>query len=108
MAQRTVVLLVDDIEGGEAAETITFALDGVSYEIDLNDKNAAQLRDDFARWVGSARRAGGRKQVSRKAASSTGRPDLNEVRTWGRENGFQVSDRGRVSAALQEAYDAAH
>lgn len=106
MAQRTVVLLVDDIDGGEAAETITFALDGVSYEIDLNEENAAALRDDFAKWVGQARRAGGRKQTARKAGAA--RSDLNEVRAWGRANGFEVSDRGRVSSALQAAYDKAH
>lgn len=106
MAQRTLVILEDDVDGGEASETITFALDGVTYEIDLNDDNARALRDDFSRWVGHARRAGGRKAPARK--SSARRSDLNDVREWGRNNGFQVSDRGRVSAELQRAYDAAH
>jgi hypothetical protein len=60
MAQRVQVLLVDDIDGGNAAETVSFALDGVSYEIDLSEANAQKLRDDLASWVGHARRAGGR------------------------------------------------
>lgn len=107
MAQRTTIVLIDDIDGGDAAETITFALDGVTYEIDLSEENAAALRDDLARWVGAARRSGGRRQASRRPVAGR-RGDLNAVRAWGRENGFEVSDRGRVSAKLQEAYDAAH
>lgn len=59
MAQKTKVILIDDVEGGEADETVTFALDGVGYEIDLTGERAAQLRDALAPWVGHARRAGG-------------------------------------------------
>ena len=59
MAQRVEVTLVDDIDGGKASETVTFSLDGVTYEIDLSDKNARKLRDDFANWTGHARRSGG-------------------------------------------------
>ncbi|WP_040157579.1 histone-like nucleoid-structuring protein Lsr2 [Mobilicoccus massiliensis] len=108
MAQRVQVILVDDIDGGEATETVTFALDGVSYEIDLSEKNAARLRDSFSEWVGNARRAGGRKVTGRRGGASARREDLNEVREWGRANGFKVSDRGRVSGELQTAYDKAH
>ena len=108
MAQRIHVTLEDDIDGSDASETIQFALDGVNYEIDLSDENAAKLRDSLATWVGHARRVGGRKQQSK--ASSTrggGRSDLNAIRDWGRANGWTVSDRGRVSADLMKAYDAA-
>lgn len=107
MAQRVQVILVDDIDGGQATETVTFALDGVTYEIDLSEKNAARLRDSMAEWVGSARRAGGRKVAGRRAGT-TRREDLNDIREWGRQNGHKVSDRGRVSRELQQAYDAAH
>ena len=61
MAQKVQVLLVDDIDGSDADETVTFSLDGVSYEIDLTDANAQKLRDDLSTWIGHARRAGGRK-----------------------------------------------
>lgn len=109
MVQRVQVLLVDDIDGKEASETVSFALDGVSYEIDLTAENAATLRDSMSSWVGNARRAGGRKATGKRAGSSVGRrEDLNAVREWGRQNGFKVSDRGRVSGDLQAAYDKAH
>ncbi|GMA38370.1 histone-like nucleoid-structuring protein Lsr2 [Mobilicoccus caccae] len=106
MAQRVQVILVDDVDGGEATESVTFALDGVTYEIDLSEKNAARLRDSMSEWVANARRAGGRKVTGRRAGS-TRRDDLNEIRQWGRANGFKVSDRGRVSRELQQAYDTA-
>ena len=114
MAQRVQIVLEDDLDGGEAAETVTFGLDGVSYEIDLSDKNAVKLRDDLATWIGHARRSGGRRATGRRAPASTTtntpsrRSDLAAVRAWARQNGHQVSDRGRVSAAVQEAYDKAH
>lgn len=108
MAQRVQVLLVDDLDGGEAAETVSFALDGVSYEIDLSESNAEKLRAALSKWVGHARRSGGRKMTGRRTSSSAGRRNLNAIREWGRQNGFQVSDRGRVSGDLQAAYDKAN
>lgn len=109
MVQKVQVILVDDIDGGEARETVSFALDGITYEIDLSEGNASKLREEFAGWIGSARRAAGRKVTGRRGqSSSAGRRDLNAVREWGRANGFRVSDRGRVSGELQAAYDKAH
>lgn len=110
MAQRVEVILVDDKDGGSATETVTFALDGVSYEIDLSEKNAKSLRDDFAKWTGYARRAGsaaGRRSPGRRGGASR-RTDLAAVREWARANGHTVSDRGRISADIQAAYDKAH
>src|SRR4051812_50119181 len=60
MAQKVQVILVDDVDGGEASETVSFSLDGVSYEIDVSESNAGALRDALAPWVGHARRVGGR------------------------------------------------
>lgn len=112
MAQRVQVILVDDVNGGEATETIEFALDGVTYELDLSDENAAKLREDFAQWIGVARRSGGRRQTRRGGRSAGGsgasREELARIRDWGRANGFKVSDRGRVSRELQDAYAAAN
>lgn len=112
MAQRVQVILVDDLNGGEANETVEFALDGVHYEIDLSDENAAKLREDFATWIGQARRSGGRRQTRRRGAGTApaaGRSDeLTKIREWGRDNGYKVSARGRVSQELQDAYAAAH
>ena len=109
MAQRVQVMLVDDIDNTDADETVTFALDGVSYEIDLNTSNAAKLRDALAPWVGHARRSGGRKVSGRgTGAGSARRKDVSAVREWARSNGHEVSERGRIPAAVQEAYDKAN
>lgn len=109
MAQRVSIVLEDDLDGSEADETVTFALDGVGYEIDLSAKNAAALRDALAQYVGHGRRAAGRRAAGRPAASrGTGKRDLADVRGWARSNGHKVSDRGRISAEVQAAYDKAH
>ncbi|MEJ2579399.1 MAG: Lsr2 family protein, partial [Kineosporiaceae bacterium] len=67
MVQKTQVILIDDIDGGEADETVSFALDGVSYEIDLSEGNAEGLRESLADWIGHARRVGGRSGRSRNS-----------------------------------------
>lgn len=109
MAQRVQVLLVDDLDNSDADETVTFALDGVTYEIDLNEANAAKLRDALAPWVGHARRSGGRKSASRNGSGGGARrKNVSAVREWARKNGHDVSERGRIPAAVQEAYDKAH
>jgi hypothetical protein len=107
MAQRVQVILVDDVDGGEASETVLFALDGVSYEIDLSEKNAAKLRDSLASWVGHGRRVGGRASGRQGRARTGGSNDTAAVREWARQNGHQISDRGRVPARVLEAYRAA-
>jgi hypothetical protein len=111
MAKKVQVLLVDDIDKSSPAdETVSFSLDGVSYEIDLTSENASKLRDDLAVWIGHAERTGGRRSTGRSAsAKGSGRKaDLGSVREWARANGYQVSDRGRISAEVQAAYDKAH
>jgi hypothetical protein len=113
MAQKVNIVLVDDIDGTEATETVTFGLDGTSYEIDLSDTHAAALRDvlgpyiGHGRKVGSAPRRGGRRSGSGSGSSSNG-PSAREIRDWARANGHDVPERGRVSAEVREAYDAAH
>lgn len=108
MAQRVEYKLVDDIDGTTAVETVLFSLDGVSYEIDLTAGNAKKLRNDLGTWVGHARRSGGRKTSRKAGAAGQRRADLSAVREWARENGHQVSDRGRISADVLAAYDKAH
>ena len=108
MAQKVQVVLVDDIDGGGAQETVAFALDGVSYEIDLSAPNAATLREAFAPYVGAARKAGartGRRTATRRAAAGS---RSAEIRAWAKEQGLKVSERGRISADVVARYDAAH
>ncbi|MGW2919534.1 histone-like nucleoid-structuring protein Lsr2 [Streptomyces angustmyceticus] len=116
MAQKVQVLLLDDLNGGEADETVTFALDGKSYEIDLSDSNAAKLRESLAEFVKAGRRvggAGGRAAAGTRGRASTkpvaqGGATTERVRAWAKSNGYEVKDRGRVPAPIREAYAAAH
>lgn len=105
MAQRVQILLEDDITGGNAAETITFGLDGVTYEIDLNEKNAKKLRDALASYIDAGRRVSGRRKSSTSSSSSRSNSgELAKIREWARANGHQVSDRGRISQKVRDAY----
>jgi hypothetical protein len=122
MAQKTIVTLVDDLTGEEAEDitTVEFALDGVTYEIDLDDKNSARLRDALAEYVAAARRTGGRRATSngrRRSGAGTGTPRATspggydretskQIREWAKAQGFEVSDRGRVPNNVVEAWEA--
>lgn len=110
MAKKTVVLLEDDIDGSEADETLSFALDGSEYEIDLNEGHANELREALARFTNAGRKvAGGRgRSAARTKSSSHGGPDAKAVRLWAAENGIQVNTRGRIQADVVEKYEAAH
>ncbi|WP_199439875.1 histone-like nucleoid-structuring protein Lsr2 [Umezawaea beigongshangensis] len=117
MAQQVIVQLVDDLDGsaGGSIETVTFALDGVTYEIDLGEQNSARLRDSLAEFVAHARRTGGRaKKGGRPAASGRAagegrsKEQTRAIREWAKANGHELSDRGRIPASVIEAFEAAH
>src|SRR4051794_18157460 len=114
MAQRIVTELTDDTNGKPADETVTFALDGRDYEIDLTSKNAVALRKAFDLYVKNGRRlgGGGRRARTPGGASSTPRAksdlDTKAVREWANKNGHKVSERGRIPSSVIEAYQAAH
>lgn len=103
MAQRVQVVLIDDVDNGPAAETVRFALEGVQYEIDLSAAHAAELRTAFAPWVAAARKA-----PARSSGKSRSGSDTSKVRAWAKANGYDVSERGRISATVRAAYDAVH
>lgn len=107
MAQKVNIVLVDDLDGTEATETVAFGLDGASYEIDLNDANAAALRQALGGYVGHARKVTGATRRGRKAVAGSS-SNTKDVREWAKGQGMEVSERGRISAAVQRAYDAAH
>ena len=111
MAQRVNVVLVDDLDGSDAVETVSFALDGVDYEIDLSEQHAGELRNALALYIGHGRRTGGRRRKSPGGSAKSpaaGGPSPSEIRAWARENGWDVPERGRVAAEVREAYAAAH
>lgn len=107
MAQKILIVLEDDLDGGEATETVSFGLDGTSYEIDLNAKNAASLRNAIANYVGHGRKVANARR-GRKATTSTNLgASAREIRDWARSNGHVVSDRGRIPAEVRDAFAAA-
>ncbi|WIV60641.1 histone-like nucleoid-structuring protein Lsr2 [Amycolatopsis nalaikhensis] len=115
MAQKVLVEMVDDIDGGVANQTIPFGLDGVSYEIDLSDANAAALRDVLARYIAAGRRIGGRKvrlaagesaQAKKSGGTASDRERTRQIREWANANGYTVSERGRLPSEVIEAFEA--
>ena len=119
VAQKTTVQLVDDIDGSEAEETVRFAVDGTSYEIDLSAEHANALREVLAPYIVAAREAGGSagngsRGSSRRGSGGTSSPAGSDrqrtaqIRAWAREQGMEVNDRGRIPNTVVQAYDAAH
>ena len=115
MARKVQVILSDDLdENLPADETVSFALDGTTYEIDLSEKNAKEMRDALSRYVSAARKVGRGARASgggRSRATGGGRMDREQagaIREWARRNGHAVSDRGRIPASVVEAYESAH
>jgi hypothetical protein len=118
MARKVQVILSDDLDDSIAAdETVTFALDGTTYEIDLSEKNAEELRNVFGKYVSAARKVssrGGNRASGAGRSRATGgggrmdREQAGAIREWARKNGHEVSDRGRIPAAVVEAFESAH
>ncbi|MFC9221524.1 Lsr2 family protein [Streptomyces hygroscopicus] len=102
MAQRVVVTLSDDLEGGEAEETVTFGLDGKLYEIDLNSANASKLRAVLAPYVEAGRKRARSGKTYRRTAVA---PDPAAVRAWARSHGMEVPPRGRIPKKVYEAFN---
>lgn len=123
MAQKVEVTLIDDISGDEGATTVEFGLDGVTYEIDVTEKNETALRDAMAEFVANARRTGGRARRAGRAAGITyqqgapaspgrkparvDREQTKAIRDWARRNGYTVSERGRIPGEITAAYQRA-
>ena len=112
MAKTIIEQITDDLDGSANAKTVTFSFEGSDYSIDLNAKNRNSLEKALKPYIDRAsqqsRRGTRLSRRSRATAGSTKRSDLALVREWARANGHNVSDRGRVSAVIQEAFDAAH
>jgi hypothetical protein len=108
MAQQIQTLFVDDIDGGEAAGTVRFALDGVDYEIDLSNEHTDELHSTLGKYIGHARKVAGTRRSSRGAGRRTANAvDTHKVRDWAKEQGMEIKDRGRVPATIVEQYHAA-
>jgi Lsr2 len=106
MATRTTVVLEDDLDGGPAQETVRFGLGAAEYEIDLNASNANRFRSQLAPFIGHARKAG-RGQRTSSARPAAARHHSAHVRAWAKQHGIEISERGRIPAAVIEQYEAA-
>ncbi|MFT4287801.1 histone-like nucleoid-structuring protein Lsr2 [Nocardioides sp.] len=107
MAQKVQIILEDDLDGSAATETVSFGLDGASYEIDLNATHAAELREALAAYIGHGRKLGGGRRSRKGAVSATGTPAA-EIRAWAKSSGLDVPERGRIPADVRAAFEAAN
>ena len=113
MAQR--VVLTDDLDGSEAAETITFMVNGQDYEIDLSEENAQRFYDTFDTYIEKSRRVERQTAPTRRGrgngrrrSGGSGRDDIPQIRQWAEAQGMDVSARGRIKKEVLDAYDEAH
>jgi Lsr2 len=111
MAQR--IVLMDDIDGSETAETITYTINGQDYEIDLSEENAQRFYDTLGTFIEKSRRverqaAPTARRNGRRRGGGGGRDDISQIRAWAEANGHEVSARGRIKKEVIDAYDEAH
>lgn len=115
MAQKVIVETVDDLDGSVITDgsggTVAFSFQGKSYEIDLSEENRSRLASALDPYISKARPTGQRRRPAEpqpSRGSSSGSNRLQEIREWARGNGYTVSDRGRISKQIQDAFEQAH
>ena len=114
MAQR--IVLIDDLDGSEASTTLTYAIDGQDYEIDLSEENAEKFRTTLAPFIEKSRSAERRpslhaaagRRTRRRGGGASGRDDLPLIRAWAESQGLGVSSRGRIKKEIIDQYDEEH
>lgn len=116
MAQQIETRFIDDLDGSEAVGTVKFALENRAYEIDLSDANADKLHEALSPFIEHARKASAAPKMTSRNGNAAGgarppragREQTAAIRTWARDNGHTVSDRGRIPKTVVDAYQAAH
>ncbi|MBF9134756.1 Lsr2 family protein [Plantactinospora sp. S1510] len=110
MAKQVIHRLVDDLDGGDADETVKFSLDGVQYEIDLSSENAGKLRDQFAPYTASGQKMGrgavlvGVRATGGRGSATADREQNKAIRAWAKKEGRDISDRGRIPQEIVDEY----
>ncbi|MBY6349329.1 histone-like nucleoid-structuring protein Lsr2 [Rhodococcoides corynebacterioides] len=114
MVKKVTVTLVDDMDDVPADETVSIGLDGTWYEIDLSERNAADLREHMDKWIHHARRVTSRGSSEPGTAPTAGRSRPRgaadrarsaAIREWAKEQGFEISERGRISSEIVRAWE---
>lgn len=108
MAQKVQIIMTDDLDGSEGTETVSFAIDGKAYEIDLSEKNADKLRTALHPFMDKGRRLKAIRGGKASARNTGSRERSAEIREWAKSAGIKVNDRGRIPANVIEQYEAAH
>jgi hypothetical protein len=111
VAQKTIVRLVDDLDGkpSDQVQTVSFALDGVQYEIDLNEDNATRLRERLSEFTAAAQRVNRkRRQPAGVQPVSRSKEQTRAIRKWAQDHGYALSDKGRIPDSVITAFEAAH
>lgn len=109
MAKTTLIEITDDLDGSKNAEEISFSFRGTDYTIDLGSKNLAALEKALKPYIDAASKGSKRPATKRRSTKTANAgPDLSEIRAWAKGAGLEVSERGRISKAVREQYDAAH
>ena len=112
MAKQIIDKLVDDLDGGDADETVKFALDGVQYEIDLSEKNAGKLRELFDPYIQAGSKVGrggvvvGGRAARGRGSAAADREQNKAIRAWAKKEGRDISDRGRIPQEIVDEYHA--
>jgi hypothetical protein len=110
VAKQTLVVLTDDLDGGKADQTVEFGVDGVTYTIDLSEKNAKKLHATLERYITAGNRIGrtradvGRARRTVSTSARSGRDENRAIREWAGKNGYEVSERGRIPTSVIDAY----
>ena len=107
VAQKIQTLFIDDLDGGEAAGTVRFGLDGTDYEIDLSTAHSDELRKALELYVRHARRTGGTARRAARGSRGSSPVDNARVREWAKGQGIDIRERGRVPATVAEKYKTA-
>jgi hypothetical protein len=110
MAQKVQVMLLCDLDEGnvDADETVQFSLGSNAYEVDVCAKHAQQIREGLEPFVAHARRAGTSSTSRRRPRTAGARQQTAGIRTWAKDHGMQVNERGRIPANVVKEYEAAH
>lgn len=108
MAKETLTIITDDLDGSKDAQTVSFALEGVEYSIDLSNRNLKKLRDALAPYVEAGEKVSRSRRSSRRSSSSTSKSQSATIREWARDNGHEVPSRGRIPQAVVDAYETAN
>jgi len=104
VSRQIVVILKDDVDGGDGDETVNFALDGVTYEIDLSTQNADALRAAMEPWISAGRRVRSKRSESAGGTTRSAKRDSTRIRTWAAAHGYEVGERGRIPGDVEKAY----